>query len=128
MASSGTVTTSRFISQDLVKWCQKNKVQLKDGSLAEPGDVVICSDQGSDFESPCDLGRVLEVCKAGKELVGKKGKPHPDGDVGFIFVLSYKKQKKGRQPIEKQEGWWAPEECFVTPIEGQKLASKIEVL
>ena len=55
---------------------------------------MICSYKGEDFENPGDLGTVLKVCKKQK-LVPKKGEKHPDGTVGHIFVLTYKKQKKG---------------------------------
>ena len=102
-------------------------MELKDGSLAEEGDIVVCSDQASDFENPCDLGRVIKVVKAGQKLVGKKGAPHPDGAVGHIFVLSYKKQKCPRKPLEECEGWWSPNEVYVLPVTKQKLTENSEV-
>ena len=88
-----------FVSKDTYEWCKKNKVPLKDGSHAKVGDIVICSYKGKDFTNPCDLGVVVKVCKSQK-LKGKNGKPHPDGDVGHIYVKTWSKQKIGRGALE----------------------------
>ena len=90
--------TSPRISKDLIKWCKENNVTLKSGCHSKKGDIVICSDGGKNFFKPCVIGRVLFRCPAGshKVLKGKKGKPHPDGDKGAIFVLDWRKQKKPR--------------------------------
>lgn len=86
--------TLDFLSSKTWSWCKANNIELKGGEHAKVGDIVICSYKGEDFENPGDLGTVLKVCKKQK-LVAKKGEKHPDGTVGHIFVLTYKKQKKG---------------------------------
>ena len=99
MAATSTVqvvaaTTTPFVSKDTFKWCQQKGIKLRDGNDVSVGDIVICSYKGTDFTNPCDLGRVLKVCKSQK-LVGVKGKQHPDGPVGHIYVLTFKKQQRG---------------------------------
>ena len=87
------------ISKDLMQFCDSNEITLKTGCYAKEGDVVICSDDGADFVKPCVIGRVIFRCPAGSHQVlkGKKGKSHPDGDRGQIFVLDWRKQKKPRK-------------------------------
>ena len=99
MASNATTTAingsecTPFVSQDTYEWCKRNKVPLKDGSHAKVGDVVLCSHEGKDFTNPCDLGVVMKVGR--QKLVGKNGQPHPDGEYGDLYVLTFKKQKVG---------------------------------
>ena len=107
MAASGTSGTpgnvafcEPFVSANLQKFCADNSVKLRGGNDAQVGDIIICSDKGQDFGSPCDMGRVLRVAKDGQRLVGKDGKSHPDGPVGHVYVLSYKRQKKSRKKLE----------------------------
>ena len=119
---------SPFISGEIFKWCAENNVKLKDGSVAEVGDIVLCSDGGNDFNDPCDLGKVVQIVKSGQKLIGTKGKPHPDGEVGYMYVLSFKKQKLSRKPLEKCEGWWNPSECVILPVENEQLTPEIRVL
>ena len=90
--STSAVDMTPFVSKDTWKWCQENDVILKNGAAAQVGSIVICSDQGKDFTSPDELGKVLHV-RTEQKLVGSRGKAHPDGDVGHLYVLTYKKQK-----------------------------------
>ena len=99
MAASNVDICEPFVSGDLQTWCDKNSVQLRGGNDVQVGDIIIASDKGKDFGSPCDMGKVLRVTKETK-LVGAGGKAHPDGPVGHIYVLSYKRQKKTRKKLE----------------------------
>ena len=95
--------TTPFVSKHTFEWCKNKGIKLRDGNDVRVGDIVICSYKGKDFTNPCELGRVLKVCKSQK-LVGAKGEEHPDGPIGHIYVLTYKKQKAGRKKLEcKQE-------------------------
>lgn len=90
--------TTPYISAGLVKWCTKNKVELKNGFHCKLNDIVICSDGGRDFTNPCVLGKVDFVVPAGSRmpLVGKNGNEHVDGKYGHVFVRCHKKINKGR--------------------------------
>ena len=84
-----------FISANLQEWMTGQGLKLRKGQDAQKGDIVLCSTT-QNYEVPDELGTVLEVIKGkGLKLKGKKGAPHPDGDVGHIYVLTWSKQKLG---------------------------------
>ena len=97
--NSNVFYATAFISQDTFDKCKQAGAPLKDGTNVKVGDIVICSDMARDFKNPCELGKVVKVCRSQK-LVGTKGKEHPDGPVGHVYVLSYKRQKLGRKKLE----------------------------
>ena len=106
MATSAAIANDNlmvtpFVSlKDTFTWCEKNKIKLKDGKKAKVGDIVACSYKGKNFKNPCELGKVVKVCKSQK-LVGKNGKEHDDGPIGHIYVLTWRKQKISRKKLER---------------------------
>ena len=94
MRRCGSMNTP-FISANLQEWMTGQGLKLRKGQDAQKGDIVLCSTT-QNYEVPDELGTVLEVIKGkGLKLKGKKGAPHPDGDVGHIYVLTWSKQKLG---------------------------------
>ena len=84
-----------FISEDVAAWLEEQGLEMRDGSHAEVGDIVICSVNGN-WADPCDLGKVLAVCPEGQKLP----KGHRDDPVGHLYVLTYKKQKlRGKKKL-----------------------------